>query len=94
MRQLWNLTLTELRRFRGPLPMLSAIFLVLVPLLYGAIYLWSNWDPYGRLDRLQVAVVDPAHQVVQQAGVQHVLDRLGLTPGSWTRGVITRRLAA
>ena len=58
MRQLWNLTLTELRRFRGPLPMLSAIFLVLVPLLYGAIYLWSNWDPYGRLDRLQVAVVD------------------------------------
>ena len=76
MRQLWNLTLTELRRFRGPLPMLSAIFLVLVPLLYGAIYLWSNWDPYGRLDRLQVAVVDPAHQVVQQAGVQHVLDRL------------------
>lgn len=26
--------------------------------------------------QLQVAVVDPAHQVVQQAGVQHVLDRL------------------
>lgn len=58
MRQVLNLTLTELRRFRGPLPVMSAIFLVLVPLLYGAIYLWSNWDPYGRLDRLQVAVVN------------------------------------
>ena len=36
MRQIWNLTLTELRRFRGPLPVLSAIFLVCVPLLVRA----------------------------------------------------------
>ena len=58
MRQVWNLTLAELRRFRGPLPILSAVFLVCVPLLYGAIYLWSNWDPYGRLGELKVAVVN------------------------------------
>ena len=37
----------ELRRFKGPLPILALLFLVLVPLLYGALYLWSNWDPYG-----------------------------------------------
>ena len=48
----------ELRRFRGPLPKLALIFVLLVPLLYSAIYLSANWDPYGRLDRLPVAVVD------------------------------------
>ncbi len=48
----------ELRRFRGPLPRLALIFVVLVPLLYGAIYLTASWDPYGNLDKLQVAVVN------------------------------------
>lgn len=48
----------ELRRFRGALPRLALAFVVLVPLLYGAIYLSANWDPYGKLDRLQVAVVN------------------------------------
>ncbi|WP_228255114.1 YhgE/Pip domain-containing protein [Ornithinimicrobium avium] len=48
----------ELRRFRGPLPKLALIFVLLVPLLYSAIYLSANWDPYGRLDRLPVAIVD------------------------------------
>lgn len=48
----------ELRRFRGALPKIALIFVLLVPLLYGAIYLTANWDPYGRLDRLPVAVVN------------------------------------
>lgn len=48
----------ELRRFRGPLPKIALVFVLLVPLLYGAIYLTANWDPYGRLDRLPVAVVN------------------------------------
>ena len=48
----------ELRRFRGLLPRLALVFVVLVPLLYGAIYLSASWDPYGKLDRLQVAVVN------------------------------------
>jgi len=48
----------ELRRFRGLLPRLALVFVVLVPLLYGAIYLSANWDPYGKLDNLQVAVVN------------------------------------
>jgi putative membrane protein len=48
----------ELRRLRGPLPKLALTFILLVPLLYGALYLWSNWDPYGRLDQVPVAVVN------------------------------------
>ena len=30
----------------------------MLPLLYGALYLWSFWDPYGRLDRIPVALVN------------------------------------
>lgn len=48
----------ELRRFRGRLPLLGLAFLVIVPTLYGSLYLWSNWDPYGRLSDLPVAVVN------------------------------------
>ena len=48
----------ELRRFKGPLPILALVFVLLVPLLYGALYLWSTWDPYGRLDKVPVAVVN------------------------------------
>ncbi|MFD0314403.1 YhgE/Pip family protein [Streptomyces flavalbus] len=49
----------ELRRFgRGKLPRAALVALLLLPLLYGALYLWSFWDPYGRLDRLPVALVN------------------------------------
>lgn len=48
----------ELRRFRGPLPKIALAFVALVPLIYGAIYLAANWDPYGRLSELPVAVVN------------------------------------
>lgn len=48
----------EFRRFRGPLPKIALVFVALVPLIYGAIYLAANWDPYGRLSDLPVAVVN------------------------------------
>jgi putative membrane protein len=48
----------ELRRFKGPLPIVALLFLLLVPTLYGALYLWSNWDPYGKLDQVPGAVVN------------------------------------
>jgi putative membrane protein len=54
----------ELRRFRHPLARTALVFVLVIPLLYGAVYLAANWDPYGRLDRLPVAVVNedqPAH---------------------------------
>lgn len=50
---------TELRRFRrGLLPRLAVGAMILVPLLYGALYLWAFWDPTGNLDRLPVALVN------------------------------------
>lgn len=30
----------------------------MLPLLYGALYLWSFWDPYKRLDKVPVAIVN------------------------------------
>lgn len=54
-----RLAVLELRRFgRGRLPRAALVALVLLPLLYGALYLWSFWDPYGRLDRIPVALVN------------------------------------
>ncbi|MFI6649678.1 YhgE/Pip family protein [Streptomyces sp. NPDC050529] len=54
-----RLATLELRRFgRGKLPRAALAALLLLPLLYGALYLWSFWDPYGRLDRIPVALVN------------------------------------
>jgi len=54
-----RLAALELRRFgRGKLPRAALVALLVLPLLYGALYLWSFWDPYGRLDRVPVALVN------------------------------------
>lgn len=57
----------EFRRQRHPLQRLAIGFLLVVPLLYGALYLWSNWNPYGKTDRMPVAVVNQ-DQPVQVGG--------------------------
>ncbi|MFG2999854.1 YhgE/Pip domain-containing protein [Streptomyces sp. NPDC048340] len=55
-----RLAVVELARFTsGPLlRRLVPLALILVPTLYGGLYLWSNWDPYGRLKDVPVAVVN------------------------------------
>ncbi|MFD8009639.1 YhgE/Pip family protein [Streptomyces sp. NPDC058955] len=54
-----KLAALELRRFgRGKLPRAALVAVLLLPLLYGALYLYSFWDPYGRLDKLPVALVN------------------------------------
>ncbi|MEU6211280.1 YhgE/Pip domain-containing protein [Streptomyces sp. JL4002] len=54
-----KLAALELKRFgRGKLPRAALVALLLLPLLYGALYLWSFWDPYSRLDRVPVALVN------------------------------------
>ncbi|MEW2086493.1 YhgE/Pip domain-containing protein [Streptomyces sp. NPDC005283] len=54
-----KLAALELKRFgRGKLPRAALVAVLLLPLLYGALYLWSFWDPYGQLDRIPVALVN------------------------------------
>ncbi|MDO3700622.1 YhgE/Pip domain-containing protein [Micromonospora sp. C28SCA-DRY-2] len=49
----------ELRRLtRGRLPRAALAVLTVIPLLYGALYLYAFWDPYGKLDRIPVALVN------------------------------------
>ena len=49
----------ELRRYLASrIARLALVSVALIPLLYGALYLWAFWDPYGRLDRMPVALVD------------------------------------
>ncbi|MER7109554.1 YhgE/Pip domain-containing protein [Streptomyces sp. NPDC000229] len=54
-----KLAALELKRFgRGRLPRVALVAILLLPLLYGALYLWSFWDPYGKLEKLPVALVN------------------------------------
>ncbi|MDQ0870465.1 putative membrane protein [Arthrobacter sp. V1I9] len=53
-----RLARSELKRMTGGLlPKLTILALTLVPLLYGAVYLYANWDPYGNLDQIDAALV-------------------------------------
>lgn len=49
----------ELRRLTSTrMSVIALIALMLVPVLYGGLYLWANQDPYGRFDEVPVALVD------------------------------------
>ncbi|MFI2639683.1 YhgE/Pip family protein [Streptomyces sp. NPDC018610] len=75
-----RLAALELRRFgRGRLPRAALVALLVLPLLYGALYLWSFWDPYGRLDRVPVALVDEDRGAT--AGGQRITAGDDLTKG-------------
>ncbi|WP_019854572.1 YhgE/Pip domain-containing protein [Actinopolyspora mortivallis] len=53
----FRLAKTELRRLTsGKLPKLALVAVTLVPLLYGALYIYANWDPYGNLETVPAAV--------------------------------------
>lgn len=55
---LFQIAWADLVRFRDGISRVVPLALALIPLLYGSLYLWSNWDPYGRLDTMPVAVVN------------------------------------
>jgi putative membrane protein len=49
----------ELRRMtRGRLPRAALAVLTVIPLLYGALYLYAFWDPYANMNRIPVALVN------------------------------------
>ncbi|WP_411730536.1 YhgE/Pip family protein [Paeniglutamicibacter sp.] len=54
-----RLALSELKRMTsGRLPKIAVAALTLVPLLYGALYLYANWDPYSNLHNVKAAIVN------------------------------------
>ncbi|MCP2261130.1 putative membrane protein [Streptoalloteichus tenebrarius] len=54
----FRIAAAELRRITaGKLPKLAVLALVLVPLMYGSLYLYANWDPYGNLNEVPAAIV-------------------------------------
>lgn len=49
----------ELRRFkRSKMGKIAVAAIVLIPLLYSALYLWAFWDPFSNLTKLPVAFVN------------------------------------
>ncbi|WP_232831919.1 YhgE/Pip domain-containing protein [Nocardiopsis sp. FIRDI 009] len=55
---------------RSPLPTAALAALLLIPLLYSGMYLWSFWDPFGRMSHLPVALVN--EDVPVQVGDEEV----------------------
>ena len=50
---------SEIRSFkRNRLTRAALVILVLMPLLYSALYLWAFWNPFGNLNALPVALVN------------------------------------
>lgn len=49
----------ELARFRrSRLTRAALVAVAVVPLFYGVLYVWANWDPVGNLDHVRAAVVN------------------------------------
>ncbi|CDO05319.1 YhgE/Pip domain-containing protein [Mycolicibacterium cosmeticum] len=50
---------SEAKRFgRSRLGRIGIAVLMLMPLVYGALYLWAYWDPFGHVDKMPVALVN------------------------------------
>jgi putative membrane protein len=55
----WTSHGTELKRFaRQPITRAAIAVMLLIPLLYGAMYVWAFWDPTTRMADLPVALVN------------------------------------
>ncbi|NDK89592.1 YhgE/Pip domain-containing protein [Gordonia desulfuricans] len=46
------------RYYRGRMPRLALIVIILMPLMYGALYLWAFWNPFDAVNKLPVALVN------------------------------------
>ncbi|MBI3689735.1 MAG: ABC transporter permease, partial [Mycolicibacterium aromaticivorans] len=50
---------TDLKRYsRGVLPRIALITIILMPLLYGAMYLWAFWNPFAAVNKVPAALVN------------------------------------
>ncbi|MCS4276628.1 putative membrane protein [Mycetocola sp. BIGb0189] len=46
------------RYYRGTMPRLALLVILIMPLMYGALYLWAFWNPFGNVDKVPVAIVN------------------------------------
>lgn len=46
------------RYFRGRMPRLALLVILLMPLMYGALYLWAFWNPFAAADKIPVALIN------------------------------------
>lgn len=69
----WTSHGTELKRFfRQPITRAAIAVMLLIPLLYGAMYVWAFWDPTTHLNNLPVALVNADVSAKDDDGtVQH-----------------------
>ncbi|BBZ44235.1 YhgE/Pip family protein [Mycobacterium parmense] len=50
---------SEIKRFgRSRMTRAAIVVLMLLPLVYGALYLWAFWDPFGHINKMPVALVN------------------------------------
>ncbi|MGV0838253.1 YhgE/Pip family protein [Mycolicibacterium thermoresistibile] len=50
---------TDIKKYsRGTLPRIALVTIILMPLLYGAMYLWAFWNPFAEVDKVPVALVN------------------------------------
>jgi putative membrane protein len=50
---------SEIKRFgRSRLTRVAIVVLMLLPLVYGALYLWAFWNPFGEVNKMPVALVN------------------------------------
>lgn len=50
---------SEIKRFgRSRMTRAAIVVLMLLPLVYGALYLWAFWDPFGQVNKMPVALVN------------------------------------
>ena len=58
---------TEFKRYlHGTMPRLALVTIIVLPLLYGALYLWAFWDPFGHVNKIPVALVNEDRGAVAQ----------------------------
>lgn len=58
---------TDFKRFsRGAMPRIALVTVILMPLLYGAMYLWAFWNPFDEVNKVPVALVNEDQGAVVQ----------------------------
>jgi len=46
------------RYYRGRMPRLALVVIIIMPLMYCALYLWAFWNPFGEVDKLPVGIMN------------------------------------